>query len=59
MPRVGTGTCDGKSGEKSEPIIAVYGIYSLSFGFLFEKLFRSLMRYFKRKPDSSTIKICI
>jgi hypothetical protein len=20
MPRVGTGTCDGKSGEKSEPV---------------------------------------
>ncbi len=27
MLRVGTGTCDGKSGEKSEPIIDVYQLF--------------------------------
>jgi hypothetical protein len=29
MPRVGTGTCDGKSGEKSEPIFFVYQLLQL------------------------------
>ena len=27
MPWVGPGTCDGKNGEKSEPIINVYGLF--------------------------------
>ena len=31
MPRVGTGTCDGKSGEKSESIINVYGLFHINY----------------------------
>ncbi len=36
MPRVGTGTCDGKSGEKSEPIFYVYQLFHTTYKYSFQ-----------------------
>ena len=33
MPRVGTGTCDGESGEKSEPIFYVYQLFHITYDY--------------------------
>jgi hypothetical protein len=47
MPWVGTGTCDGKSGEKSEPIIAEKD----TIGAETENIKAETERFFKKRGD--------